>query len=481
MPLTREEIQMMAEVWKEMGFAQKNDPAATTLTAPALHGTFQGNSAQYGLFSDGTARSERFSTLVHPETLLSLIARNGGLRKSVYDDEILEVMSGVTAAAGTNATGWCADPPSVGQGKVAQMVYRWGQLYLKTNLNAVPDLGGLRNRTDVPARILNAAPEFRNPLTPSLMYELGDTNRQLRYELYLMGVHLERTLGKVAITGDRSQASNATELGFIKEFNGLDMMIKTGYTDFDSGLAVPALDSAVISFNADVGGTIGGGDGRNLVAAMTDLYWSVKERARGMGMEGTTFAIVMRPEQFRPLVERWACDYVTYRCGVVGTVGSPIVQDARDVNSLRLEMMNGRYLLIDNEAVPIVFEEGITRESLSANSFKSDIYIVPIEWNGIPLTAVEYFDMDNANLQEFASFVDGDKFATLNNGMYLVSYRFTPMCLEYHFASKMRLILETPWLAGRLDDVQFTTRTLQRTAMPGDTFFYANGGRTYNT
>lgn len=479
MTLSPDQIRTIAEVVYEMERTRKNDPAATTLTAPVLHGTFPGNAAQFGLFSDGRARPERFSTLVRPDSLLAMIAQSGGIRKSVYDDEILEVMTGVTAASGTNATGWCGNPPTVGQGKVAQLIYRWGQLYLKTNLNAMPQMGSLRNRVDVPGRILNAAPAERSPFIPSLMYELNDTQSQLQYELYLLGVHMERVNGKVLITGDRTQASNATEVGFIKEYNGLDGMIKTGYTDADSGMLAPALDSMIITFNADVGGTIGGGDGRNIVVALTDLYWAGKERARKMGMEGVVFGFTMRPEQWRPLVEVWACNYATYRCDADASAGLPVIQSADDTNRLRLEMLNGRYLLIDGEPVPVVFEEGIPRENLSAVQFKSDIYLVPLSWQGIPLTVLEYFDMNNAPLQEFNSFVNPDKLATLNDGMFLVGYRYTPMCLEYHFAAQFRLILEAPWLAGRVDDVWYTVRTHNRNADPSDTNFYANGGKTY--
>ena len=39
---------------------QKNDPASTTVTAPALHGPFQGNSAQQGLFSATGVRPQRY-------------------------------------------------------------------------------------------------------------------------------------------------------------------------------------------------------------------------------------------------------------------------------------------------------------------------------------------------------------------------------------------------------------------------------------
>lgn len=462
-----------AQVMKAMGVSQKNDPASLTLTAPALHGTLQGNSAQYGLFTDGTVRPERFSTLVRPRSIFRLVLRNGGFSKSAFDNEILEVMSGVTAASGTNATGFCGNPPTAGNGKVAKIQYGWGSWYMKTNLNALPQIGSLRHRADVPGQILNAGPT-ENPLIPSLMYELRDTRSQLAYELYLLGVEMERAAGKVGIQGDRTKASNATQLGWIQEYTGLDSMIKTGYVDADTSIAVPALDSWVVSWNADISATVGGSD---IVQAFTDAYWTVKDRAAAMGMDGVEFAIAMRPEQFRPLTEVWACSYQTYRCA--GAAGTPVNQDATETNRLRLEMLQGQYLLIDGEAVQVVFEEGIPRQNQSATQFNADIYIVPVSWQGMPLLRMEHFDMDNPYLQEFAGFVEPNKIRTLNNGLYVVGTRDTGLCIEYHFAAKMRLILETPWLAARVDDVRYTVRTGQRLGNPTDTNFYANGGVTY--
>lgn len=481
--LTKEEIAAIAAVVKEMGdqgFIQKNDPASTTPTAPMLHGTFPGNEAQYGLFSTPGIRPEILATLARPRTFVQAILSGGGLSKSVFDKERLEVLTGVTAASGTNATGFCGNPPTVGQGKIAEIDYEWGEWYMKTNLNVVPKIGGRRDRADVPRQFLNVAPEQRNPLIPSVMYELPDSQSQLRYENWLIGVQMERTLGKVAIQGDSSLSSTDTELGFISEYEGLDRLIKTGYTDAKTGQAVPALDSMVISFNADVAGTIGGGDGRNLVQAVSDLIWSGMDRARAYGMDGATWALVMRPEQWRPFIAAYSTQYNTY--GSSTTVAGVSLNDNLDsINRMRIEMERGMFVLVDGLPIPVVFEEGIPREQTAANTFKSDIYYVPVEWNGVPLTRFEYFDMDNANLQEFASFVSTDKFTTLNNGMYLVGYRYTPLCLEYHYAARMRMILELPSLAGRLDDVHFTTRTLQRLADPGDTNFYANGGRTFNS
>lgn len=463
-----DEIQELASA---LGLTRKNDPASTTVTAPTLQGPFPGNTAQLGIFSGYGNRPERFSALVRPRSLARLLALNS----SVYHEEILEIMTGVTAAAGTNATGFCGDPPTVGQGKVCQQIYKWGRYFVKTDLEAIPEIGTLRSRSEVPGEILNAGPTA-NPLIPDILYRLIDTRSALQYGLWRIGVQLERVLGPVLVQGDTTLNSTQTHHGFITEFKGLDSMIKTGYTDADTGIACPAADSAVLSFNAAVDGTISAGDPRNIVQAVSDVVWALKDRATEMGMDTTQFAIGMRKELFRSVVEVWACNYATYRCSVAN---NGVYQDARDTNGLRLEMMSGQYLLVDNVPIPVVFEEGIPQDSLGGNQFKSDMYIIPVSWEGMPLVRMEYFPMDNQYIQEFSSFVGSDQVGVINNGLYLIGNRHNGFCKEYLFGAKMRVILETPFLAGRVDDIRYTFRAPIRNADPTDTWYYADGGVTY--
>jgi hypothetical protein len=466
------EKQYTVEELRELGvIGEKNTPASTTLTAPTLHGPFPGNAAQYGLFSQPGVRPDRFSTLVRPDDgLMTIITLN----RSEYTDEILEVMTGVTADSGTNATGFCGDPPTVGQGKVCEQIYKFSSYLIKTDLNAVPLIGQLRNRADVPANILNGGTEA-NPLIPDILFQMRDTRSQLAYEFWRIGVSFQRTLTRVLITGDITVASANSEHGWIVEFNGLDLQIKTGYTDAVTGLACAAMDSIVETFGADVASTMA--DGRNIVQVFSDIYFALKDRARKMQMDGTQWAIVMRAEAFRSITEAYACSYATYRCS--GAQYDEISRDPNIINDLRLEMQRGKYLLIDGEAVPVVFSEGIVDGTPASNTHESDVYFVPYNWMGTGLLRLEYYPMDNQYAQEYANFA-GQDIVTMNNGMWIVGAEETALCKEYHFANRMRLILETPFLAARLDNVQYTYSAQIRNAYAGASF-YANGGTTYRT
>src|SRR5262249_560201 len=126
---------------KDYGY--KNDPASTSLAGTTtLNGPFPGSSTQFGIFSAPGVRPERYSALARPRTLARLLTPE----RNEYYQEILEIMTGATSGSGSNATGFCDDPPQPGQLKTCQQTYLFGKYYIKTTLNAVPEMGQLRNR-----------------------------------------------------------------------------------------------------------------------------------------------------------------------------------------------------------------------------------------------------------------------------------------------------------------------------------------------
>lgn len=460
------------------GTTYKNNPGATTTAnGPTLQGPFTGNDAQFGIFSSPGVRPERFSALERPLTFARMLIDRGGLQRSEYFNEVLEIMTGVTSGSGTNASSFCDNPPVTGQGKVMQRVFPFGQWFYKTTINAVPNVGRLRGRADIPGRILNQGP-MADPLVPEIMYTLNDTRSQLQYELWRVGVALERSMEQTLILGNTSLANTNTHDGWIKEFAGLDSQIKTGYTDAVSGLTAPAADSVSVNFGASVGST--GANGLTIVQTFSDIYFALLQRAARVGMTGTSFVILMRLEFFRALTDVYACNYATARCTNTNA-GQPQTIDQTYINELRLEMLNGQYLLIEGVKVPVVFTDGIPLAQTGANSFSNSCYIVPLDWNGQPLLRMEYFPMDNQYAMEYAGFLNAERYRVLNNGLYLVGYQSAGLCDNYLFASQMRMILETPYLAARIDNLWFSYVAQTRSPYPGETFSYANGGTTYRS
>lgn len=480
MNISKDDLRDILKEFNEAGLltSYKNDPASSSLlSTPALQGPLQGNPALGGLFSAPGVRPDRFSALPRVRTLASLLRPQSS---DIYN-EILSIVTGATAGSGSNPSSYCGDAPLAGALKQCEQQYKYGKYYSRTNLNSVNDIGYLRNRADIPGVILNSAPED-NPLIPDIMWRITDTRSQLQYELFMQGVQLERALEPVMILGDPSKNNTQTEIGFISEFKGLDLQIKTGYTD-TSGVTCPAADSIVINFaGATIGGTIGGGDGRTITTTISDLWYAIQDRAQQVGMaEGLELAFVMRKEEFRVLTDYYANTYATSRFQASTlTAGSPVIQIATEANDIRLEMLRGQYLLVEGIPVPVIFSDGIPLEGQGNNVYQADMYLVPIAWKGLRLLKFEYFNLGNQYITEWNGFINPDKRRVLNNGFYAMGYQSTGFCDQFLFASTMRLILETPFLAGRIDNVNFTYLAQTRNAIPGQSL-YVNGGTSYYT
>jgi len=470
-----EKVYTLQELKDIMQIVQKNDPASLVLTAPTLNGPFSGNPNQQGLFSAPGVRPERFSAQVQPNSILSLLRPE----KSEYVNELIEIQTGQTASSTTNATGWCGNPPSVGQLKVMQRIFRFGRFLVKTDLNAIPDIGRLRDRADLPGEILNYAMQ-QNPYLPDGAARIVDSRDQLRYEMYRIGNQFAIDTEKVLWNGTFTGTTQNNFTGWFNEFAGLAGQVRTGYTDAVSGLLAPAADSDVTTFGAAIDGT-SPTTSLNIVETLTNSWYSVTTRAKQVGMEGTVFAIFMGQEMFRALTEVWACTYATYRCRTGNDAGNPVERYGMEIQALRTEMLNGRYLLIDGIQVPVQFSDGINLTRTGSNTFIADIFILPLEWNARPLVRLQYFAMDNTYANEFANAFGLERNpVTMNNGLWMVGKRDTGLCVEYHFATQWRVWLETPFLAARVDNISFSYFAKTRRADPAQTSFYADGGRTYS-
>jgi hypothetical protein len=462
----------MEEVKAFMELAFKNDPASTTLPGAQLHGPLQDGSGRYGPLTYPGVRPEMLSAFQRPPSLSGALP----LLRSDVASEIVEIQTGMTVEGGTNATGFCGDPPGPGALKVCQQAYAFGEYYVKDDLNAIGKVGLRKDRSDVQRTIMNNSPSYVAQWVPGAAFQLTDTFSQLAYEMYKIGVGVERDVCHVTIQGDTTLASAAAHHGWISEFSGLDNQIKTGYTDAITGDVCPAADSYVGSFNAAITGT-DATTSRNIVQFISDMVYGITARAADVGMNGTQWAFVMRRDQFKPLIETWSCNYLTSRCSYASNNAQN--QDAAMVRMMLDGMMAGNYLLVDGIQYPVIFDECIPRETLANQYYKADIYFVPLGWGGMPLTYFEYFDMGNPYSMQMTDMLNM-AVERMNNGLWLVGERDTGLCVEHHYQMAVRLIVDAPFLAGRVDDVWYNFYAPSREAIPGSSL-YVDGGTTLRT
>jgi len=464
-----------------MHIGEKNDPASTTTSVAPLHGPRQSgtgvdSTTQFGIFSQSGARPEVYSTLVRPKSWLNTVP----MRRSDFTNELIDFMTGQTAGGTTNAAGWTGNPPEVGLWKTARQAYIWGNYYVKTKLVALPLIAQRRDRGDVYRQIMNMG-AGENPLVPDVLVDGRlDTGSVLAYELMRIIIDLERTMeveGILGTSGDNSRT------GWWADFRGLDSIVATGKADSVTNLAVPALDSTVNTFGANISNASADTDalGRTVVTAIDDLYYAIQDNARRMGFGDGEIVAIMRPELYRALVQIWMENYATMNLG--GSTSTPIFNEGLALIGMRQDITRRRILPLGEGDLRVEFSDGIALERAddSPQILTSDLFMYQRTGAGRDLLTMEYFPMDNSAIAEFASFFGSEVVRVINNGMYIIGFRSTGLGIELHVGAKFRLIPDATFLMARLDDITFNYNANTRTADPALTYLYRNGGVTYRS
>lgn len=449
----------MAVAMKDVG--QKHDPATTVSNWNRPHGI-------NGLLADGTVRPRMYSTI---PGLVDEITNSIPLVASRTDNEIYEVLTGVTQTQGNAATDICSEGPTPGQLKVCRQIIPWGEMKVDTEVHRLNNQGRRRDYADMDREIVNMMMEV-NPYVPDFVAK--NINTELGKRAIELATGITLGYSRVDFEGVAGATSNAAYFNqFISQYQGFETWVRTGYTDAvaPGNPACAAVDSVVIAHNAPIGSN--GVNGVPFTENVVDAYYSVTETANEIGMADATFEIWVNRKAWRAIAYQWACTYYTDRCGV-GTAGLPITQEATAITQARDEMMRNKVLMIDGNSVPVRVSDGIRAPGMGNQNYQSDLYIMPRMWRGNDLIYRQYFPLNNAEASTFLE--NSPEARVINNGLYAVGRRSTNgFCTKWEFYSKNRLILDTPFLAARINDFSFNYRAQDRDAFVGDSLF-KNGG-----
>jgi len=195
-----------------------------------------------------------------------------------------------------------------------------------------------------------------------------------------------------------------------------------------------------------------------------------------------TWAFVMRPELWFELSAVWPCRYLTHRCANTGGSNPVVINDNVNVN-MRDAMRNGMYIDVNGRKYPVIVDDGIfehtniNNASVAAGSYASSIYIVPLRVRGnFPTTYWEYIDYRNVDTQisPMGAGARQVPFWT-DNGRFLWVYRDNGYCFDLQSLIEPRMIMRTPQLAGKLQNVLYSP--LQHLASPyPDSPYHQDGG-----
>lgn len=416
---------------------------------------------------------------------------------STDETPLYGIITGQTAATGTfngtNSAGVCGDAPTAGLLKLCSQVYRFGRQSMMTPVIELDRVGRINNRAEFrDYRLIGGPYQANMPGAPSVPGDRGiqnALNNEVAKVSYELANDWVRNFGPFLYTGNRG---NNTGGGLIKEYNGLDALINTGYRDADTGTACARADSLIYNFrsaNVQTGATGSAG----IVAVITGILRQLRFRAVEMGLMPVDFRMVMRWSAFYQLTEIWPCAYATYRCRTDADSGlsasQPAVNDALRLQEMRNEMRGdwdartGQFLWVDGIRVPVIIDDTIAETALSAGAFNSTIYFVPLTViGGFESLYMEYFDYDTpmGAMEAARQMAPGDSYFTTDNGRFLWHKRPPEnYCVQAIVKAEPRLVLRTPQLAARLTNVAYTPSQHEDDwSTASNVYYYLNGGKT---
>jgi hypothetical protein len=415
---------------------------------------------------------------------------------STDETPLYGIITGQTAATGTfngtNSAGVCGDAPTAGLLKLCSQVYRFGRQSMMTPVIELDRVGRINNRAEFRDYRLVGGPYQANmPGAPSVPGDRGiqtALNNEVSKVSYELANDWVRNFGPFLYAGNRG---NNTGGGLIKEYNGLDALINTGYRDADTGTACARADSLLYNFrsqNVETSPATKSG----IVAVITGILRQLRFRAVEMGLMPVDFRLVMRWSAFYQLTEVWPCAYSTYRCLAADSglsAAQPAVNDALRLQEMRNEMRGdwdartGQFLWVDGIRVPVIIDDTIAETALSAGAFNSTIYFVPLTViGGFESLYMEYFDYDTpmGAMEAARQMAPGDSYFTTDAGRFLWHKRPPEnYCVQAIVKTEPRLVLRTPQLAARLTNVAYTPFQHEDDwSTASNVYYHLDGGKT---
>lgn len=478
-----------ATALKEMLFGTKdNVPSPGFSAATGNNPYYTGPGSLFGVLG---SESPVMSLRIQPRSISGLLPARPSRQMQPY----FPYFTGTQADSGSfsTLTTPCADPPTAGPGKSGYLSAQFGWIEYQTRTVEVTRLGQQINRGEFwdlqlensPILTLGG-PSGSDITTPQNV----PGNPQLMMEILMrmmeVGISFQNKLTPMVYTGN---PTNNVGTGYA-EFPGLDILIGTSQVDFFTGLPISALNSVVMNANS----ARIDDNAVNTVQMFTYMARNLKSNASRMNLDPVTWLIAMREDMFYELSAIWPCAYISNRCNPGSMAPNGQVQGVIDLAEqvrMRDDMRQGRYLLIEGERWPVVFDDGITERdgnNMSAGQpikgdFSASVYFIPVTYmGGRAATYFEYFDWsgDFAAMAQMATQGIAAPYYFTDGGRYLWHWKGAiNFCLQWLALIRPRIILHTPQLAGKIQNVLYGTPLHTREPFVGDPYFF-NGGVSGN-
>jgi hypothetical protein len=390
------------------------------------------------------------------------------VRPSIDTNEIFAILTGLLASTGSEPTAACADWPMVGQFKACRQQYPFGQQGRMSQVLNIANAGQIVNRGEFTDNVLFGSPQLGDNNAPGPLNWANILQSEYEKKLAELYAGYFRDYSRYIYTGNPQ--TTAGSLGW-QQYRGLDLLVATGKRDAITGTLCPAADSIVYDFN----GTNATTSGSTVYSVIANIVTNLERLAEQLGFE-VKWALTMRYGAFWALTNIWPCVYATSGCGVNTVIRTQSLEEA---TAMRDDMRQGKYLLIEGKRYEVVVDDMLTETPAAGGvvgNYQSDVYFLPLTVNGQPSLFWEYFQYNAQATAAAARMAPTGFFEALQNGRFLFS-RLSPThtCVQVDIQERPRLILLTPFLAAKMQNLRYTISIHERDSLPTETYF-VNGG-----
>lgn len=458
----------------------KNDPTIPASYQPFIHGTG-------GLLAAGGQDPALFSPMVQP--LGGMSERLPVIDDTVVGDQYvgqdIPTMTFINGVTSGNSDDWdnqiengCDDPPLAGILKACTITAPFGKFAQRIQMTfdregRLTNMGETRDFRVVNPNNAPADPFVSDRLRAGLQFS------ELSSRLFTAGVSVRRLIAPLMWTGNPTNSMNLT--GGARQFKGFELLVNTDYIDLYTGAACGAVNSLILSFG-DTNITSADANGVYIYQHMQNVKRYMQALADESGVSPVKWVWTMRPDLFWRLTDIWQVQQYYYAIAMMDTInttaqGGQVHLDATVYGTAAQEMRNSKMLPVDGEMMEVVLDNSIP-EGAAGSLYTSDIYLIPMSvMGGYPVTYWNFANFDNVRSRAYIEQMARGFIEVTDGGRVWWARNFRNGCSELNCYTEPRIMMHTPYLAARIQDVAYNPGIHSRDWNPTDANWY-DGGRT---
>lgn len=343
----------------------------------------------------------------------------------------MDVAGTAAGTASSSAGRACDDPPLTEKGTFEIFLGDKGLLRLA---------GQPIELTKIGERKCDKTPTYTLPLPGAPNGVRIDNDLDL--EAIVTAEAIKNEISRYLITGDHSVTG---------QFDGLQALVNTGYTDVRTGTTNSGIDSMVVNWASDnMDGSVNGNG--NIIGYVRDVVRRIRRRVRmaGRGDLAVGDMVLVMPTHLRDaFLDAWACWGLC-----LPSQYNELFRDNLATREFRDKFNGGLYgdgyITVDGVPVPIIAHDwlGLTQ---SGGNFVSDIYVLTRRMGSTPVLYGQYHPMTDA--VAVAREYGAAQYRTLQGDRFIQFVKWDNLCVQTAMAIKPNIYLSAPWAQARIQNV----------------------------